>query len=64
MSNLSLYAITNAFPTLMEQETITDEEKLIIFKELNNLLNEKSQSIIGYTRNLELTIEAMKTEEK
>lgn len=64
MNNLSLYTITNAFPMLMEQEEMTDEEKNNIYNELTNLLNEKSQSIIGYTRNLELTIDAMKSEEK
>ena len=64
MSNLSLYNITNAFPLLMEQEEMTEEDKSKVIKELTNLLNEKSQSIIGYTRNIELTIEAMKTEEQ
>lgn len=64
MNNLSLYTITNAFPALMEQEEMTEEEKTKIEEELTILLNEKSQSIIGYTKNIELTIEAMKTEEK
>lgn len=64
MSNLSLYTITNAFPALMEQEEMTDEEKIKVEEELTTLLNEKSQSIIGYVKNIELTIEAMKTEEK
>lgn len=64
MNSLSLYTITNAFPTLMEQEEMTEEEKAKVVEELTNLLNEKSQSIIGYTKNIELTIEAMKTEEK
>lgn len=64
MNNLSLYTITNAFPALMEQEEMTEEEKAKVVEELTNLLNEKSQSIIGYTKNIELTIEAMKTEEK
>ena len=64
MNSLSLYTITNAFPALMEQEEMTEEEKIKVLDELTNLLNEKSQSIIGYTKNLELTIEAMKVEEK
>ena len=64
MNNLSLYTITNAFPALMEQEEMTEEEKTKVEEELTTLLNEKSQSIIGYTKNIELTIEAMKTEEK
>lgn len=64
MSNLSLYEITNAFPLLMEQEEMSEEDKKKVEEELTNLLNQKSQSIIGYTRNLELTIEAKKSEEK
>lgn len=64
MSNLSLYEITNAFPILMETEDITEECKKQIEEELIVLLQQKSQSIIGYTRNLELTIEAKKNEEK
>lgn len=64
MSNLSLYEITNAFPTLMESEEITEEDKNKIKAELTMLLQQKSQNIIGYTKNIELTINAMKEEEK
>ena len=64
MNNLSLYEITNAFPTLMESEEITEEEKIKIQEELTLLLQQKSQNMIGYVRNVELTIEAMKSEEK
>lgn len=64
MNNLSLYTITNSFTVLMEQEEMTEEEKAKVEEELTILLNEKSQSIIGYVKNIELTIEAMKTEEK
>lgn len=64
MNNLSLYTITNAFPALMEAEEITEEDKAKIYQELTELLNQKSQNIIGYAKNIELTIEAMKTEEK
>ena len=64
MNNLSLYTITNAFPALMEQEEMTEEEKAKVEEELTTLLNEKSQNIIGYVKNIELTIEAMKAEEK
>ena len=64
MSNFSLYQITGAFPTIMEQEEIAPELKEELERELTVLLHEKSQNIIGYTRNIELTIEAMKTEEK
>ena len=64
MSNLSLYEITNAFPTLMESEEITEEDKNKIKAELTMLLQQKSQNIIGYIKNIELTINAMKEEEK
>lgn len=64
MNSLSLYQITSAFPMLMEQEEITPELKEQLKKELTELLQQKSQNIIGYTKNIELTIEAMKTEEK
>lgn len=64
MSDLSLYQITEAFPMIMEQEEIAPELKEELERELTTLLQEKSQNIIGYTRNIELTIEAMKTEEK
>ena len=64
MNNLSLYTITNSFTVLMEQEEMTEEEKAKVEEELTTLLNEKSQNIIGYVKNIELTIEAMKIEEK
>ena len=64
MSEFSLYQITNAFPQLMANEEISDEDKIKIKEELILLLQQKSQNTIGYVRNLELTIEAMKTEEK
>lgn len=64
MNNLSLYEITNAFTSLMETENMTEDVKENIKQELTMLLQQKSQNIIGYTRNIELTIEAMKVEEK
>ena len=64
MNNLSLYEITSGFPALMENEEITEEDKKKIKEELTVLLQQKSQSIIGYTKNIELTINAMKEEEK
>lgn len=64
MNNLSLYQITSAFPMLMEQDEMSEEEKSKLQEELTILLQEKSQNIIGYTRNIELTISAMKEEEK
>ena len=64
MNNLSLYEITSGFPALMENEEITEEDKKKIEEELTLLLQKKSQNIIGYTKNIELTINAMKEEEK
>ena len=64
MENFSLYQITNAFPMIMENEEITEEEKSRLKEELTLLLQNKSKNIIGYTKNIELTIEAMKQEEK
>lgn len=64
MNSLSLYQITGMIPVIMEQEEITPELKEKLEKELTELLQQKSQNIIGYTKNIELTIEAMKTEEK
>ena len=63
MQDLSLYQITNAFPMLIAQEEMTEEDKKNVEKELIELLQQKSQNLIGYTRNIELTIEAMKNEE-
>ena len=64
MNSVSLYQITGMIPVIMEQEEITPELKDQLEKELTELLQQKSQNIIGYTKNIELTIEAMKTEEK
>ena len=64
MNELSLYQITSAFPKLMENEEITEEDKTKIEEELTLLLQSKSQNTIGYVKNIELTIEAMKMEEK
>ncbi len=64
MKNLSLHEITSAFPALMENEEMTDEIKQQINEELSVLLQQKSTNTIGYIRNMELTVEAMKSEEK
>lgn len=64
MEEFSLYQITNAFPQLMANEEISEKDKAKIEEELTILLQQKSQNIIGYSKNLELTIEAMKNEEK
>jgi hypothetical protein len=64
MENFNLYQITSSFPALMENEEITDDIKEQIKQELHQLLVNKSKNIIGYIRNTDLTIEAMKNEEK
>ena len=64
MENFSLYQITSSFPALMENEEITEDIKEQIKQELHQLLENKSKNIIGYIRNTDLTIEAMKQEEK
>lgn len=64
MNNLSLYEITNAFPALMENDEMSVEDKTKVEEELTILLQQKSQNIIGYARNTELMINAMKEEEK
>ena len=63
MQDLSLYQITSSFPKLIEEE-MSEEDKKEVKKELTELLQQKSQNLIGYIRNIELTIEAMKNEEK
>lgn len=63
MENLSLYQITSSFPKLIEEE-MSEEDKKEVKKELTELLQQKSRNLIGYIRNIELTIEAMKNEEK
>lgn len=64
MNGLSLYDIKNGFVQLIEKDEISEQERALIKEELTNLLIEKSANIIGFTKNLELTIEAMKAEEK
>lgn len=65
MKNLSLYNITNSFITLFEkaeQGELTKEEIEEQGKNLAISLKNKSTSIIGYVRNLDLTSEAIKNE--
>lgn len=62
--SLNLYQITSAFPTVMDQMEMTEEEKEKLIEELKKLLASKSANIIAYIRNEELKIEAKKTEEK
>lgn len=64
MNEISLYNITNGFVQLMNNDEITEEDKVKIEEELTLLLQQKSENIIGFTKNIELTIEAMKSEEK
>lgn len=65
MKNLSLYNIKNSFITLFEkaeQGELTKEEIEEQGKDLAISLKNKSTSIIGYVRNLDLTSEAIKNE--
>lgn len=67
MSNLSLYNITNKFVELIDKAQegeLTEEEYNELGQELAIQLQEKGSNIIGYAKNIELTIEAKKTEEK
>lgn len=60
---LSLYEITGAFPKLMAQEEMSEEDKNKVEEELTTLLQKKSNSVIAYSKNIELAIKAMKEEE-
>lgn len=64
MNNLTLYNITNSIPAIMECEEITEEQRKELIEEITLELQRKSGSIIGYIKNIDLTIEAMKSEEK
>ena len=67
MENLSLYNITNRFVEIMdkvENGELTELEYNELGQELAILLQKKSSNIIGYTKNVELLINAMKEEEK
>lgn len=67
MSDLTLYNITNKFVDLMnkaEEGELTEEEYNELGEELALELQQKGGNIIGYTKNIELTINAMKEEEK
>ena len=66
MGNLSLYNITNKFVELMDKAQegeLTEEEYNQLGEELAIQLQQKGSNIIGYTKNIELTINAMKEEE-
>lgn len=67
MSSLSLYNITNKFVELMDKAQdgeLTEEEYNELGNELALELKNKSSNIIGYIKNSELLLEAMKAEEK
>ena len=67
MSDLTLYNITNKFVELMnkaQEGELTEQEYNELGEELAKELQNKSSNIIGYIRNSELLIEAMKAEEK
>lgn len=67
MSNLSLYNITNKFVELMDKAQegqLTEDEYNELENELALELQNKSSNIIGYIKNSESLLEAMKAEEK
>lgn len=67
MSDLTLYNITNRFTDLMDKTQngeITEEEYNELGFEIAQELQTKGANVIGYIRNTELLIEAMKAEEK
>lgn len=64
MSEFNFYQITAGFPALIEAKDISEEDKKKVEDELDILLQKKSKNIIGYARNIELRINAMKEEEK
>ena len=67
MSNLSLYDITNKFVELMDKAQegqLTEDEYNELGNELALELQNKSSNIIGYIKNSESLLEAMKAEEK
>ena len=67
MSNLSLYNITNKFVELMDKAQegqLTEDEYNELGNELALELQNKSSNIIGYIKNSESLLEAMKAEEK
>lgn len=67
MSNLSLYNITNKFAELMDKAQegeLTEEEYNELGEELALELRNKSANIIGYVKNSESLLDAMKAEEK
>ena len=67
MSNLSLYNITNKFVELIDKAQegqLTEDEYNELGNELALELQNKSSNIIGYIKNSESLLEAMKAEEK
>lgn len=67
MSNMGLYNITNKFVEIMDKAQegeLTEEEYNELGNELALELQNKSSNIIGYIKNSESLLEAMKIEEK
>ena len=61
----SLYEITNGLQVLQEKdlEELSEEEKIELQKQLEELLINKSGSIIQYIQNIQSNIDAIKNEE-
>lgn len=62
MENISLYNISNRFIDLFNKTDLTPEEAEEQENELVNMLMTKSNGIVGYSRNIDTTIEAVQTE--
>lgn len=60
----SLYNITGKFIELFGKDDLTEEDYNELGKELAIELKDKSANIVGYIRDRELYIDAMKSEEK
>ena len=65
MEKFSLYDISNGFVALFNQdEELTEVDVIRLQEELTQLLETKSQSVIGYDRTLENMIASAKSEEE
>ena len=65
MSEFSLYDISNGFVALMnKEEELTEADATRLEEELTQLLETKSQSIVGYDKTLETMIASAKSEEE
>ena len=64
MSELSLYHISTAINEMILSDEVTEEEKAKAIEILTEMLKEKSADVIGFEKNIEYMIGAMKEEEE